>query len=77
MPIIAATDVNTDIGRIAEKNGYGYWCESVKVDDFTACVDEFMNKPESIKLMGEKGYQFLCDNYQIQHTYHAIVEHLK
>ena len=49
----------------------------MKVDDFTACVDEFMNKPESIKLMGEKGYQFLCDNYQIQHTYHAIVEHLK
>lgn len=77
MPIIAATDVNTDIGRIAEENGYGYWCESVKVEDFTECVDKFMGEPESIKLMGENGYQFLLNNYQVKHTYHAIVKHLK
>ena len=29
MPVICATDPNTDIGRIAEENGYGFWyrCE--------------------------------------------------
>lgn len=77
IPILAATDVNTDIGRIAEENGYGYWCESVKVEDFTECVDKFMGEPEFIKLMGENGYQFLLNNYQVKHTYHAIVKHLK
>ena len=39
MPVLCATDVNTDIGKIAEENGYGCWCESVKPEDFTALVD--------------------------------------
>ena len=28
-PIIAATDINTDVGTIAETNGYGFSCDSV------------------------------------------------
>ena len=42
MPIIAATDINTDIGTIAEKNGYGYCCESKYVESFTACVNKYI-----------------------------------
>jgi hypothetical protein len=28
MPVIAATDVNTDVKDIITENGMGYWCES-------------------------------------------------
>jgi hypothetical protein len=73
MPVICATDVNTDIGKIAEKNGYGYWCESVKPEDFTALVDKILASDR--KAMGEKGYQFLKDNYLVEHTYNAIMKH--
>lgn len=76
MPIIAATDVNTDVGIIAERNGYGYWCESKQVEDFTACIDKYILNPESIKEMGERGYQFLLDNYLVDHTYHKIISHI-
>ena len=31
MPVLCATDSCSDIGRIAEKNGYGFWCESKRV----------------------------------------------
>ena len=48
MPIIAATDLNTDIGRIAEDNGYGYWCESNQVEQFTKCLNQFIECPERI-----------------------------
>lgn len=75
IPIICATDVNTDIGKIAEENGYGYWCESVKPEDFTALVDKMLKSDR--KKMGEKGYQFLKDNYLVEHTYDAIMKHLK
>jgi glycosyltransferase involved in cell wall biosynthesis len=75
MPIICATDVNTDIGRIAEENGYGYWCESVKPEDFTALVDKMLVSDR--KAMGEKGYQFLKENYLVEHTYNAIMKHFK
>lgn len=73
MPVICATDVNTDIGKIAEENGYGYWCKSVKPEDFTALVDKILASDR--KAMGEKGYQFLKENYLVEHTYKAIMKH--
>ena len=75
MPVICATDVNTDIGRIAEENGYGYWCESVNPKDFVALVDKMMSSDR--KAMGERGYQFLKANYLVEHTYNAIMKHFE
>ncbi len=74
MPVICATDVNTDIGRIAEENGYGYWCESVKPEGFTALVDKMLTSDR--KAMGEKGYEFLKENYTVENTYNAIMKHV-
>ena len=74
MPAICATDVNTDIGRIAEENGYGYWCESVKPEDFTALVDKMLASDR--KAMGERGYEFLKNNYLVENTYNAIMKHV-
>ena len=75
MPIIAATDPNTDIGTIAQKNGYGYWCECNDINAFVACVDRML--ASDIRKMGEKGYQFLLDNYQVKNTYDAIMKHME
>lgn len=73
MPVICATDVNTDIGSIAEENGYGFWCESVKPEDFTALVDKML--ASDMKAMGERGYEFLKKNYLVENTYNAIMSH--
>lgn len=75
MPVVCATDVNTDIGKIAEENGYGYWCESVNPEDFTALVDKMLAADR--KAMGEKGYEFLKENYTVENTYNAIMKHIK
>jgi len=75
IPVLCATDANTDIGRIAEENGYGYWCESVKPEDFTALVDKMLASDR--KAMGERGYEFLKKNYLGENTYNAIMRHLK
>lgn len=73
MPVVCATDVNTDIGKIAEENGYGYWCESVKPEDFTALVDKML--ASDMIAMGERGYEFLKHNYLVENTYNAIMSH--
>lgn len=75
IPVICATDKNTDIGKIAEENGYGYWCESVKSEDFTALVDKMLASDR--KAMGEKGYCYLRENYQVEHTYMVIMKHFE
>ena len=77
MPILCATDPNTDIGRIAEKNGYGYWCESNNTAGFTLLINKILSKPGHIKEMGERGYDYLCNNYLVEHTYNAIMKHFK
>ena len=73
MPVICATDINTDMGQIAEKNGYGFWCESKTPSDFTALVNKMLKS--DIVEMGKMGYEFLCQNYLVQHTYDAIIKH--
>ena len=75
MPVLCATDPNTDIGRIAEDNGYGFWCESNPVETFTSVLDKMIHSNR--KLMGEKGYAFLKDNYLVQNTYNAIIKHFE
>ena len=74
MPVLCATDPNTDIGRIAEENGYGFWCESNSVEAFTAILDRMI--AADCKAMGEKGYEFLKENYTIDNTYNAIMSHV-
>lgn len=76
MPVICATDPNTDIGRIAQENGYGFWCESNDTAAFSDLVNLFVENPSIIFEMGKKGYDFLCNNYLSQHTYQAIMKHL-
>lgn len=74
IPIICATDNNSDIGTIAEANGYGFRCESRNPDDFVALVEKMIKADR--KAMGEKGYQFLKENYLVEHTYQAIIKHV-
>lgn len=74
MPVLCATDVNTDIGRIAEAHSFGFWCESVKPESFTLLVNKLL--ASDISQMGERGFAFLKENYLVEHTYQAIMNHL-
>lgn len=73
--IIAVTDPNCDTGSIAEDNGYGFYCPSNSVEDFVKVVDKMLVSDR--KQMGENAYQYFLSNYTTEHTYNAIVKHLK
>lgn len=73
-PIVAATDSNSDVGVIAESNGYGYWCPSNSVDAFVATIEKMLSS--DIKSMGENGYQYYRQYYTVENTYKAITAHL-
>lgn len=75
MPIVVATDPNTDMGLIAEKNGFGKACLSNNVDAFTQIINNYVNNPELISEMGNKGYDYLCGNYLVENTYNPIMRH--
>lgn len=72
-PVIAATDTTSDVGSIAEANGYGYWCPSNDVSAFTKSVDKMLSS--DLVKMGELGYQYYLNHYTVEHTYKAIISH--
>ena len=74
VPVLCATDPNCDMGPIAEKNGFGYWCESNSVEAFSSILDKMIHANR--KKMGEAGYQYLLKNYLVENTYHTIVSHV-
>ncbi|MBW7869212.1 MAG: glycosyltransferase family 4 protein, partial [Brumimicrobium sp.] len=69
MPIITATDPNTDIGTIAEENGYGLKCLSGDIETMKQHIKYCCENAEKVKEMGQKGYEFLKNNYTVQHSY--------
>lgn len=73
IPIVAVTDENSDMGSIATENGFGMWVPSNNVDEFTKCVNTIL--ASDIKSMGEKGYQYLKQNYTTNNTYNIIMSH--
>ena len=75
MPVICASDINTDIKDIIVDNRIGFWCESKNEADFVACVNRMLKTDN--KAMGERGYLFLKDNYQVEQAYNAIMDSLE
>jgi Glycosyltransferase len=76
IPIIAATDKNSDIGLEAEKNGYGFWCESGNLKLINSKIESFLNNPELIKKMGDVGYNYLLANFTVDRSFSIIMNHL-
>jgi len=75
MPVIACTDPNTDIGKVAEEGGFGLWCESNNPDKFTAAVDKMLQS--DLKAMGEKAFTYLTENYTADKSCEIILKHIK
>ena len=73
MPVIACTDPICDTGPIAQENGFGFYAPSNDVAAFTEAVNKMLAS-DMIK-MGEKGFQFMKENYLIEHTYNKIMKH--
>lgn len=75
MPVICATDVNTDIKDVVVNNRIGLWCESRDTVYFDVCVNKMLNS--DIKKMGERGYEYLKEHYQVEHVFNTIVKHIE
>ncbi len=74
-PVLAATDKVTDIGSIITGNNFGYWTLHGDVTDFNNKIEFLLSKDISLKDLGQNGYDFLLNNYTVNHAYNIIVNH--
>ena len=76
MPVLLATDTATDMGRIAEKEGFGKWSKSGDLESFMHNMDLLSSNPVLIEEMGKRGLQFLLDNYTVDKVTDIICKSL-
>lgn len=74
IPVLAATDRNTDIGRIITENGFGFWCESSRTENFTIEVENVLNAKERLSFMGKKGSAYLKKHFTAGQCVKKIIE---
>ena len=76
-PVIAATDRNTDIGDVIEKNGFGFWAESGDLHKFSKHVTNCLINNKDLQGMGKNGFNFLLENYSTDVSYNIVMNHFK
>lgn len=76
IPVLAATDVNTDIGMIIEEGEFGFWCEHGDLQAFNSCVSKLMD-PKLRKKMGANARRYLEAHYTARHSYEIIMKHFE
>lgn len=60
IPVLACTDPNTDIGKVIVDGGFGWWCESDDIDNFTSIISE-----SAIPYCDEKIRNLLKEHYSV------------
>lgn len=71
LPVLAATDPNTDIGKVITEGGFGWWCESNDANAFTSKVEVAIKADITPMQKAEKAY--LLENYTVERAYGKIV----
>ena len=74
LPVLAVTDVNTDIGKVIVDGQFGCWCEAGKIDSFKETLYNMTHS--DMYNMGDNAYKYLLSHYTVKNTYEIIMERL-
>ena len=71
LPVLAATDPNTDIGKVIVEGGFGWWCESNNSSHFADMVRTITE--QNTEAFGERGFNYLINKYTAEKGFKIIV----
>ncbi len=75
IPTLACTDPNSDVGKVIEGDGFGWWCESNDVDAFTDCVNRATAALEGGRENFKKAaFESLHARYDIANAYATVMK---
>lgn len=75
LPVLACTDPNTDVGKVIEEGGFGWWCESNDPEGFHSLVQSIVST--DTKEMSKNAVAYLNENYTAQKAYGYIMNFLQ
>lgn len=71
IPVLACTDINTDIGKVITDGNFGWWCESNNVEEFHNTVKKICES--DLVAFGTRGFNYLCNHYSADKCYKIII----
>lgn len=71
VPVLAVTDINTDIGKIIVDGGFGWWCSSNDIEGFDSLIKKILGTNHTEVKKNE--WEFLLENYDTKHSYEIIM----
>ena len=76
LPVLAATDPHTDLGRVIEHGEFGLWCESNDLKAFNDRLKQLGSKAVR-EQMGNNAREYLEAHYTARHSYEIIMKHFR
>lgn len=76
LPVIAATDKNSDIGKVIENNNCGFYVEAGNIKSMDKAIDKAINHSD-IKILRKNAIKLLKEQYHVKNSYLLIEEKIK
>ena len=74
LPVLAVTDLNTDIGKVIVEGGFGWWCESNDSKEFNCIIASILKEEHSY--MKENVHIYLKKYYTSSDEFRVIIDHV-
>ena len=73
MPVLAATDINTDLGKLITEQDFGWWCESNDADKYIDLVRTVIKDPSVYTEKGINGKRYMSEHFTTEKAYQKII----
>lgn len=73
LPVLACTDVHTDVGKAITEGGFGLRCESSGTAPFAETVKKTLRL--DLEAMGETAFAYLNENFAAKRVYKTVFKH--
>ncbi len=76
IPVLAITDIVSDLGSIAKSAGFGVWCLFGDKESALRYIAFFCKNAELRASMGKEGFDFMQKYYDVRNSYQKIIDFL-
>ena len=76
LPVLAATDRNTDLKDVIEDNNFGLWVQHGDLDSFNICLNTLCGDSNLRVRMGANARAYLLKEYTVSKCYGIIIGHI-
>ncbi len=77
LPVLAATDRNTDVKGVIKEGNFGLWCESSDIQTFMNHIEKLTKDENLRKTFGSNARKYLEEHYDVSKNIFTILKHLK